>query len=70
MITVEEAVELGFEITEKFHRTIQYQKEGFQICVQNDKLILYEWERDEGINVSHLNKEQVKLLISLLTPNE
>lgn len=77
MITYQDALDLKFE--ESKYCNTYYGNPNFEIYLRyKDKyppydkyevksLELYSGERDEPIDISHLNKEEVELLISLLT---
>lgn len=66
MITTEEAEIIGFD--KQPHSTVyRLVIDDFAVWIQNDKVTLSEWHRDEDIDISHLDIEQLKMLISLLT---
>lgn len=69
MITNEEALDIGFSEEPKgFHSPANvFVGDDFLLRLLDGKVTLGEWERDEEIDISHLNAEQVKILISLLT---
>lgn len=72
MITTTEAEQIGFVQHEKGFHPIAHSIniDDFNLYMSDGKLKLCEWEREEDIDISHLNIEEVKTLISLLTKSK
>lgn len=69
MISKEEAIEMGGEDeTYWTHWTVWLLNENYTIAVYKDGVGLNGPDHDESIDISHLNAEQLKQLVSLLTP--